>query len=144
MQKNIFSQKRRTKKPDTKPEILVLRAYTYNLAEGAEGECLTENTMQISSDYLQTNVPKPHCCEKHPIPPVNGKASLSTHCVLQAKQNWAADFVNMCSMWCNYHIILQCTIKNLSSKSFIFSAVQLKSQRITVFTFSKQHCYCEF
>lgn len=87
MQKNIFSQKRRTKKPDTKPEILVLWAYMYNLAEGAEGECLTENTTQISSDYLQTNVPKPRCCEKHPIPPVNGKASLSTHCVLQAKQN---------------------------------------------------------
>lgn len=87
MQKNIFSQKQRTKKTDTNPEILVLRAYAYDLAEGAEGEGLTENTTQISSDYLQTNVPKPHCCEKHPVPPVNGKASLSTHCVLQAKQN---------------------------------------------------------
>lgn len=32
----------------------------YVLAEGAEGEGLTENTMQIPPDYLQTTVPKPH------------------------------------------------------------------------------------
>lgn len=45
-------------------------------------------------------------------------------------------------MWCSYHIILQCTTKNLSRQSFIFSAVWLKSQQSTLFTFSKQHCRC--
>lgn len=83
----LHRNKPRTKKTDTETEILVLRAYTYDKAEGAEGGGLTENTMQISSDYLQINVPKPRCHAKHPIPPANGKASLSTHCTLQAKQN---------------------------------------------------------
>lgn len=84
----------------------------YDLAEGAEGEGLTETTMQIPPDYLQTTVPKPHWHVKDSISPANEKASLNAHGILQAKQNWAADFVNVCSMWCNYHIILQCTIKN--------------------------------
>lgn len=83
----LHRNKPRTEKTDTKTEILVLRAYTYDEAEGAEGGGLTENTMQISSDYLQINVPKPGCHAKHPIPLANGKASLSTHCTLQAKQN---------------------------------------------------------
>lgn len=39
-----------TKGTDTKPEILVLRVYMYDLAEGAGEEGLTENTMQISPD----------------------------------------------------------------------------------------------
>jgi len=52
-------KKLRTKKNDTKPDILVLRTYTYDLAEGA-GEGLTENAMQVPSDCLQTKVPKPH------------------------------------------------------------------------------------
>lgn len=38
------------KETDIKPEILVLRVYTYDLAEGAEGEGLTKNTMQIPPD----------------------------------------------------------------------------------------------
>lgn len=65
---------------------------------------------------------------EHPVPPANRKASLNAHSRLQAKQNRAADFVNVHLVWCNYHIILQGTIKNMSRRSFVFPAVQLKSQ----------------
>lgn len=83
----------RTNQTDTKREIPVLSACAYDADEAAKGKV----KLKIPCGYLliisQLKLQR-HAAVQN-IPSHRQMESLSVHCVLQAKQNQAADFVNM-------------------------------------------------